>query len=148
MQIKKISELEAFLAEQDANGVALRLQAVGIAASRVQDPADIASDDHLRARDYFGSMTRDSDLEDDELQFGPAWGNANGLPMSAPHHIGADNRSILQDAGYPDDVIDQLSDQGAIGEVPSVKRIRQSTAQMQLERGEISRVDVDPASRP
>lgn len=147
LRIKRISDLEAFLLKREAGGVAIRLQSVGIAASRVQDPSDIASDDHLRARDYFGSMTPNSTPPDDMLQFGPAWGNAKGLPMSEPHHIGADNRKILQDAGYSHEAIEQLYDQGAIGEVSSVMRIRESNARMQIERGEISRVDINPGSR-
>ena len=124
------------------------LQRVGVAAALAADSADVATDPHLRARGWFGVVPRAAAGHAVDVS-GPAWGGGAEVPMSAAHAVGADSRDVLRDVGgLPDAEIDDLMAAGTVGDLVAPSRPGTSSDPVvRIDRGELSRVDVDVRER-
>ncbi|MEE8301810.1 MAG: CoA transferase [Candidatus Tectomicrobia bacterium] len=139
LEIDTLADLAKTLKSASAEETVEKLQQAGIAAAVVQDPSDISRDVHLWSRGYFGHYQEDAA---GTPQFGPAWGGGRDLFMSAPRHLGADNRRVLEDiAGLDDAAIDALYHSGTIGEVQQEARRPLASTAQRIARGELSRID-------
>lgn len=129
--------VRAAIAERDAEEVAAALQAAGVAASAVEDASDVARDEHLWARGFFGV------LPDGGAHGGPAFGGGSDVTMTPPHRLGEDNRDILtRIAGLTPDEVEAARASGALGEgPPGLERPRAVDYDVRIDRGELSRVD-------
>lgn len=132
--------------EQSALDVAARLQAVGVAATPVADASDIATDDHLWARGYFGLVTRHlKGYEGTFPHMGPAWGGGPAVPIEESRAVGSDSAAVLRDiAGYTDEEVRALFETDTVGESPPTTGARTAeTGEIRVQRGELSRVEAD-----
>ncbi|MEX1022933.1 MAG: CoA transferase, partial [Dehalococcoidia bacterium] len=140
-EVSRAAVAEA-VAERDALEVARALQDAGVAAHPVSDAGDVAGDEHLWARGFFGLL---SGREDMRPHGGPAFGGGADIRMTPGHRPGEDNRAVLRDiAGLSDAEIDAAEAVGVIGGGPSsTERPRATAAEyaVRIERGELSRVD-------
>jgi crotonobetainyl-CoA:carnitine CoA-transferase CaiB-like acyl-CoA transferase len=137
--------VRAALAALEAEEAAARLQAAGIAASVVADASDQASDRHLWARGFFGTMRRSvPGFEGDYPHAGPAWGDGASVEMTEPGPAGADSREVLREVlDLGDNEIDALYEAGVTGEMlrPPPPRDTPGSVRTAIERGELSRAD-------
>jgi crotonobetainyl-CoA:carnitine CoA-transferase CaiB-like acyl-CoA transferase len=132
------------LRTRDASEAAALLQSHGIAASLVSDASDIASDEHLWQRDYFGIVERAlPGIEGRYPHEGPAWGHGPGVPLEESRPVGADTAAILRElGGYTPNEIDALFERGVVGSVPgSAGAPHPADHQVRVDRGELSRID-------
>lgn len=124
--------------------VAEMLQAAGIAASVVADASDLAMDEHLWARGFYGVVERRlPGVEGMYPHQGPAWGHGPGVALEESHSVGADTRAILRDlAGMSDAEIDALYAADAVGTIPPAPAGRVLAGnETRVARGELSRVE-------
>jgi len=135
--------LAAALAARPAADAVAALQAAGIPAAVVADAADVAADEHLWARGYFGLAARhDHGLDGEYAYSGPPFGGGADADIRPARPVGADTREILASvAGYPPDKIDQLFATGAVGTGAPARPAAEADPAVRIERGELSRVD-------
>lgn len=143
-----VAQVRSALSHCDGDAVAAALQDQGIAAAVVADAADIAADEHLWARGYFGRLRADSAGNATDLpEPGPAWSGGEGCAMRPPVSLGTDNLRVLTDvAGYSDDEAAALQQRGVVGEVASVYGyLPAADLPQEISRGFVVRRDVDAA---
>jgi crotonobetainyl-CoA:carnitine CoA-transferase CaiB-like acyl-CoA transferase len=128
------------IAALPAEEVAERLQAAGVAASIVSDASDVATDPQLWARGYFEELEWEGERTP---QIGMPWGGGSYVPLEPGHAVGSDNAAILHDVlGLTDEEIAGLEQRGAIGAAPPGRPRPAASDDVRIERGELSRVDV------
>ena len=135
------ASLVAAIAERTAEDVAQALQEAGIASHVVSDASDIANDEHLWARGYFGLIPGAG------AHAGPAFGGGADIEMRPAHRLGEDNTEVLtRIAGLTTAEVEAAAASGSIGEgPPPVERPRPTPDQYatRIDRAELSRVDDD-----
>jgi benzylsuccinate CoA-transferase BbsF subunit len=144
--------LAAAIRGLDADAAVTALQAAGIPAARVATPADVAADEHLWARGYYGRLARpDHGLDGGEYQYGgPPFGGGADAGLRPARPVGADSRQILADlGGYSAAEIDQLIADGVTGTgAPVPQRPPEPDPAVRLDRGELRAIDPDFRTRP
>lgn len=144
--VASASSISEAVADRDARTVAQVLQAVGIAASVVSDASDLAVDDHLWSRRFFGVIQRTSPgvTRGEYPHVGPAWGHGAAVPLEEARPVGADSAVILAElGGYSPDEVAGLFASGVTGATVAGDTIARNLASEELraERGELSRID-------
>ncbi len=126
------------IARHRADDLAHALQARGVPALTVADPADIARSRWLWSRGHLAAAA-----EPDALPvFGPLWGGGAQLPMARAEPVGAANEQLLADvAGYASGEIAALRSAGTIGEAAVRYGFGTAEAAGELHVGMLSRVD-------
>ena len=139
--IHDVDAIASRLAACDGGEIVTRLQRVGVAAALVADAMDIATNEYLWARGYFGFGTEASD---DLPQPGPAWGGGAATgPFEPARAVGADNADLLQRlAHYSATEVVALRQRGVVGEAASEYGFRPvRDQQREMQRGFIAAVD-------
>jgi crotonobetainyl-CoA:carnitine CoA-transferase CaiB-like acyl-CoA transferase len=137
--------LAAALAGRPAADAVAVLQAAGIPAAVVADAAELATDEQLWGRGYFGLLSRhDHGLDGEYVYSGPPFGGGADADIRGARPVGADTREILAEvAGYPPAEIDQLFAAGAVGTGAPGRSAAEADPATRIERGELTRVDPD-----
>jgi crotonobetainyl-CoA:carnitine CoA-transferase CaiB-like acyl-CoA transferase len=111
--------LSEWVASQDADACAERLQAGGVAAAPVLSPMMLLADEHLRERGFWQHVTQSEVGE--HVTTHPVWRLANrplGAMRGAPC-FGEHNAEVLREvAGCSDEEISWLAENGVIADVP------------------------------
>lgn len=122
------------------------LQASGIAAAVVADAGQVATDEQLWGRGYFGRTERaDHGLSGTFEYSGPPFGGGADTTIWFSHPVGADSRDVLASvAGYSAGEIDALIAAGVTGAaVPPARPSADTDPAVRIDRGELARVDAD-----
>jgi len=117
-----------------------------VAATAVADASDIATDDHLWSRNYFGLVNRKTaGYEGVFPHMGPAWGGGPAVRVHESVPVGSDSAAILRDlAGYSEAEAKDLFDRDTVGELsPFVGARPGESNEVRVQRGELSRVEPD-----
>ncbi len=130
------------LATRTAEDVAQLLQSHGIPASPVHNAADHLQDPHLWSRNYFGLLNLNQPgLTGTYPTAGPVWGGGPPTPKP-PHHVGADTRAALLQAGYTSSEADSMFQTGAAVDKAAHNPSRPTPdPQIRIDRGELLRID-------